>query len=158
MNQLPDTLDVRGRTKGRTITDTPSLRSGVSADAALDVDVDEATLFEFPDPTPPPAPTPIGIGHRANALAAAYCDQVPLSKFPAVAAICRRAIRAGYGDSAIEAALDSLAEQRRTVTVDSLRIELEGPPKRRDGRLDGDGLRALARRLAAEEAGDGGSR
>lgn len=69
-------------------------------------------------------------GQRVNRLTKTYTDAVPLSRFPAVAGIVRKAVRAGsYTDDAITAALARLATDRRSVTTDTLRIELEGRPR-----------------------------
>jgi hypothetical protein len=65
---------------------------------------------------------------RAQALATRYHELVPLSKFPATLTIARQAIRAGYADALIEAALVRLAGEGRPLTVDVLRVELEGLP------------------------------
>ena len=76
--------------------------------------------------------TPAGeINLRAQALARMWTELVPLSKFPATLGICKRAIQAGKTDPEIEAALRRMASEGRTLTIDSLRVELEGlPPSR----------------------------
>lgn len=69
---------------------------------------------------------------RANSITKAYRDLVPLSNFPAVAGIVRKAIRAGrYTDQEITEALTRMAADGRPVTTDALRIELEGMPEPR---------------------------
>lgn len=74
-----------------------------------------------------PLPVTPTVNQRANALARIYCDQVPLSRFPAIAGIARKAIAAGrYRDDEIAEALTRLAAEGRPVTVDSLRVALEG--------------------------------
>lgn len=74
------------------------------------------------------------VNQRANTLATHYTDRVPLSKHQAVAALLRRAINSElYTDQAIATALDRLIDAQRPVTADTLRIELEGTP-RRNGR------------------------
>jgi len=111
-----------------TASDVPSLFEGV---------VGGYVSGEVPQPTthnPPPSegesssPT---IGQRGNTLAKIYTDLRPLSKFPAIATMVRKAIASGYSDTAIGDALRRLAEDGRTVTIDSLRIELDGPPRLR---------------------------
>lgn len=79
-----------------------------------------------------PAP-PLTPSKRAQALAAAYVEQVPLSNFPAVMQVARKAINAGYTDEVLRSALDRMARDRRPVTTDALRIELDGLPARRGG-------------------------
>jgi hypothetical protein len=54
-----------------------------------------------------------------------------MSRFPAVAGIVRKAIRAQHSDQAITDALVRLAGEGRSVTVETLRIELEGLPASR---------------------------
>ncbi len=71
------------------------------------------------------------LNQRVNRLTRTYCDVVKLSKFPAIMVIVRKAIAAGYADDAITAALSRLAVEGRPVTVDVLRIELEGLPAAR---------------------------
>ncbi len=65
----------------------------------------------------------------AQELTKAYTDRVPLSKFPAVLQIVRRARNSKrYSDQQIRDALVRLAEEGRAVTVDTLRYELDGFP------------------------------
>lgn len=68
---------------------------------------------------------------RAQALARGYVELVPLSKFPAILALAKKAMNAGYADDLIAAALARLAEDGRSVTTETLRIELEGMTPRR---------------------------
>ena len=68
----------------------------------------------------------------AQEITRAYAERVPLSKFPAVLGIVRRALKANYPPDAVKAALLRLADERRPVTVDSLRVELEGLPAPRN--------------------------
>lgn len=95
-------------------------------------------------------------GQRVNDLAKTYTDRVPLSNFPAVAGVVRKAVRTGmWDDATIGAALERLAEEGRSVTTDALRYELSGFPGQRSNRA-----RALeagverTRRLAALEGWD----
>lgn len=92
-------------------------------------------------------------GQRVNALTKVYTDLVPLSNFPAVAGVVRKAVRAAmWDDETIAEALERLARDGRSVTTDSLRYELTGFPGRQSNRA-----RALeaglerTRRLAAAE-------
>lgn len=81
----------------------------------------------FGDAAAPPE-TP---GQQANRLTKAYTDLVPLSNFPAVAGVVRKALRSGYGEQAITEALIRMGMDGRSVTTDSLRYELDGLPQRR---------------------------
>lgn len=83
-----------------------------------------ATLIDL---EPRPAAPETTVNRRAQALARIYAELVPLSKFPAVMRICKQAIDAGYDDAAIEQALRRIVVDGRPVTVDVLRLELEGP-------------------------------
>lgn len=83
------------------------------------------------------AAAPESDGARANRLTKTFTDQVKLSNFPAVAGIVRKAVKAGYTDQAIVDALSRLADDKRSVTTDTLRTELEGPaPPRRGQQAD----------------------
>lgn len=90
-----------------------------------------------PQPIPPSAAAGAGgevdpkkaANKAAQALAKTYTDLVPLSNFPAVMAIVKKARSAGrYDDGQIRAALERLGADGRSVTTDSLRYELEGFP------------------------------
>lgn len=74
------------------------------------------------------ADAPEAEGARANRLAKTFTDRVRLSNFPAVAGVVRKAIKANYADAAIVDALGRLADDGRSVTTDTLRLELEGRP------------------------------
>ena len=64
---------------------------------------------------------------------------MPLSNFPSIAGICRKAISATregapiYTDEQIAGALKRMARDNRAVTADSLRVELDGLPPSRYG-------------------------
>jgi hypothetical protein len=80
-----------------------------------------------------PIVRPMSLNKRAQELAKAYAELVPLSRFPAVMGIVKQALNAKsrddqplYSDDQIRAALVRLAEEGRPVTVDTLRIEIEG--------------------------------
>lgn len=73
------------------------------------------------------------INTLAQEITKAYTDRVPLSKFVAVMAIVKRALATNlYTPEQITDALTTLADEGRPVTVDSLRIALEGSPARKD--------------------------
>lgn len=110
----------------------------------------EITTAERAEKRAPAEPRPAT--KAAQELARAYYERVPLCSFPAIMKIAKRALEAGYPLAAVRAALLRLADSGRSVTFDSLRIELDGPPVRA---APGDdkfraGL-ALAARLEAEE-------
>lgn len=97
---------------------------------------DSATRAEPAAPPPLPIPASETEGQRVNRLTKTYTDRVPLSKFPAVAGVVRQAVRAvdersnpRYDDPQLIQALTRLAAEGRSVTVDSLRYELEGFPR-----------------------------
>lgn len=102
--------------------------------------------------------TPNGVsapseGQRVNVLAKRYTDRVPLSNFPAVAGVVRKAVRAAmWADDEIAAALERLADDGRAVTTDALRYELQGFPGRQSNRQRAlaDGVEAVKRYAQAE--------
>ena len=74
------------------------------------------------------AATPPNATVIAQRLAKGYATKVPLSKFTAIMGICKKALAANYTEEQITIALDQLAEEGRPVTVDTLRIQMEGLP------------------------------
>lgn len=117
---------------------------------------------------PPAAPDPPiseTEGQRVNRLARAFTDLVPMSNFPAVSGVVRKAVRAApngsplYDDTQIGEALQRLAAEGRSLTVETLRVELDGLPPtahRHNGARPvsqgfHDGL-ALAQRMAEHDA------
>ena len=64
----------------------------------------------------------------SNRLAKGYTDVVPLSRFPAIAGIAKKALQSGYDEQTIADALGRLATEGRPVTTETLRIEMEGLP------------------------------
>jgi hypothetical protein len=103
----------RGAVKGHTVVE------------ALEVDPPEV------EPTALAAVAAETPSVRANALATVYYNVQPLCNFPAVAGICRKALKAGHGMTEIAEALLRLAEEGRGVTTETLRVELEGLPERK---------------------------
>jgi len=71
---------------------------------------------------------------RAQALTGGFTEKVPMSRYPAVLGIVRKAIDAGKDDDDIAAALARIAAEGRSLTVETLRIELEGQPALGSGR------------------------
>lgn len=124
-----------------------------STQRLVDVSVDalhqrRGDVAETPPPTRPvysdplrgsahPAPTQGALidapphaeteGQRVNRLTRIYTDRVPLSKFVAVAGVVRAAVRAGHTDEQITAGLGLIADEKRAVTIDTLRIAIEAP-------------------------------
>lgn len=109
--------------------------NGVGADPAesaapLPVLASEAE----PEPAPAEAET---INQTAQRLTRIYYDRMHgMAKFPAVLSIVKRALNSGrYTPDDIGAALERLADDGRSVTVDALRYELDGfPAQKRDPR------------------------
>lgn len=67
-------------------------------------------------------------GQRVNRLARVYTDRVKLSNFNAIAGVVRKAVSAGVSDRAITHGLNVLADDMRSVTIDSLRYAIHGVP------------------------------
>lgn len=94
-----------------------------------------------PETVPPPAARTDEIT-TAQAITRAYVDRVPMSRFPAVLGIVRKALKADHDADQVKAALLRLADEGRSVTVETLRIELEGAPPARRLRAVAGGHRA----------------
>lgn len=85
---------------------------------------------------------------RSKPIADAYAEVQPMCKWVAVNGVIVHAIKSGkYTDDEIRAALLRLADSGHSVTVDSLRMEIEGLPPSRPGRQQ----QAGPRRRPAEE-------
>lgn len=68
---------------------------------------------------------------RVNRVARTYTDVVKLSNFMGVRSIVKKALTSGdYTEPQVIAALEVLARERDTVTANTLRIAIEGLPKR----------------------------
>jgi hypothetical protein len=75
------------------------------------------------------------VTQRSKRLTDAYAEAEPLCKWPAVNAVVIRAIKSEkFTDDEIKAALLRLAAGNRSVTVDTLRTELQGFPLAPPGR------------------------
>jgi hypothetical protein len=72
---------------------------------------------------------------RSKRLTDAYAEAEPMCKWVAVNGVVLSAIKSGrFADEEIRGALLRLADQGRSVTVDSLRTELQGFPPQQQGR------------------------
>jgi len=78
----------------------------------------------------------LSVTQRSKRITDAYAEAEPMCKWPAVNSVVIRAIKAEeWTDGEIQAALLRMAEENRSVTVDSLRIELNGLPPLPGGRV-----------------------
>lgn len=69
---------------------------------------------------------------RINTLTKVYTDRIKLSAFHAVRKVVETALKTGdYSDDQVHAALDRLVAQNMTCSMNTLRIELEGPKNTR---------------------------
>lgn len=78
-----------------------------------------------------PADPPQSPSRKANRLAGIYTELVPVSNFPAVAKVIRKAVDAGVDDSVIEAGVRKIAAENRSLTTEALRVAIYGPPRDR---------------------------
>lgn len=89
---------------------------------------------EVPQPALPVPPTAAAATSTADEIRTAqeitkaYHEREPMCRFPAVLGIVRKALQAGHGPSLVQAALLRLADEGRSVTVETLRIEIAGRP------------------------------
>lgn len=108
-------------------------RSRFDRDVGCQVALVDATTHN-PQPVIPPSAARAAAkaaNKAAQDLARAYTELVPLSNFPAVMRLARKALGTGrYSDEQLRAALVRLGRDGRTVTADTLRYELEGFPAR----------------------------
>jgi hypothetical protein len=93
-------------------------------------EVQPSAAADEPQPTPP-----LTITQRSKRITDAYHAAQPMCRWPAINGIVQLAIKSNkYDDGEIEAAMLRLAKEGRSVSVESLRIELEGlvplPPGR----------------------------
>lgn len=73
--------------------------------------------------------SPLTETQRSKRLTDAYAGREPMCNWPAVNGVVLKAIRSGrFGDAEVHAALMRLAVDGRSVTVDTLRTELQGFP------------------------------
>jgi hypothetical protein len=93
---------------------------------------------------------------RINRLTRVYTDRIKLANFPAVQGIVRKAVKAErngvrlYGDQELTDALNRLADENRGVTVETLRIALEGLAPFQRGRPNGVETRIARNRQVVE--------
>lgn len=86
-------------------------------------------------------PPPKSVTQRAKAITDAYTKAEPMSRWPAINAIVIKAIKTErWTDEEIQAAMLRLADDHRSVTVDTLRVELSGQPPSRGGLVEVNGF------------------
>ena len=119
------TLSAGTEEQGNRGTDIQNLTTFGSADSASHESTAAPTTLDLAvRETEPSAPS---VGQRANTITKAYVEVEPMAKFPAVAGIVRKAINCRrYDDQQITDALLRLAHEGRGVTVETLRVELDG--------------------------------
>ena len=72
-------------------------------------------------------PAALTITQRSKPLTDAYAEAQPMCKWPAINGVAIHAIKSGkYADAEIGDALLRMAKSGQTVTVESLRVEIEG--------------------------------
>jgi DNA-binding transcriptional ArsR family regulator len=120
---------------------------------------DLTDLHQIPSDLPTPsaslAPAGLTITQRSKRITDAYAAAQPLCRWPAINGIVIRAIKVEkFSDEEIRAALMRLAGEGRTVTLETLRIELEGMPPRAspNGGANRDMLNRAMERAQAKEA------
>lgn len=103
------------------------------------------------------APTAETLNQHIHRLTKIYTDLVPMSRFPAVMGIVGKAVNTGrYSDEEITSALERIAEEGRSLTVETMRIELEGQPPVAGKKTGTQRFAELAERLS--EGSRGGDR
>lgn len=113
-------------------TGNPTAGSPDGRLARLPIEHHPQNTIEEHQPTALAQPESETLNQRIQRLARIYTDAVPLSRFPAVMGIVGKAVRTNlYTDEQITDALTRLAGEGRSLTVETLRIELEGMPPSR---------------------------
>jgi hypothetical protein len=89
---------------------------------------------------------PLSLTRRAKAITDAYAAAEPMCRWPAVNGIVLKALKADkWADEEIHAALLRLAKEGRSVTVETLRVELAGrPPNGHAEFVEREGIRLRA--------------
>lgn len=133
-----------------TVSDTVSPSDGV-------VVTKKTTEMPQPPVPKPPAPSalpaPPTVQQRSKTITDAYYVVEPMCNWPAVNGIVAKAIRTGrWADDAIREAMIRLAKDGRSVTVDSLRVELDGLPADRQRPRQSTSDAAFNAALAAGQA------
>jgi hypothetical protein len=91
-------------------------------------DIQTPTVSAAPPPATPPAQQP-SLTQRSKKITDAYAEAEPLCRWPAINGVVLKALKTGrYSDDEIKAALLRLASDNRPVTVETIRIELNGMP------------------------------
>lgn len=134
---------------GSRTTHSARVRKGKEGKGKEELLLAATPLAAAPPPDSPPAEDP------AQRLTRHWVGLVPMSNWPAVHGIVRRALTAGHDPADVEAALTRLAADRRSLTVETLRVELDGrPPPRSPAPSPGnDKLAALDRGYRLAEGG-----
>jgi hypothetical protein len=126
----------------------PSLDAeGKGSGSGRDLDLDLEGIARRAPRSAAREPPPKSVTQRAKAITDAYSEIEPMSKWPAINAIVIKAIKADrWTDEEIHAGMLRLATEGRSVTVDTLRVELSGqpPPNRSNGLVEVNGFHLTA--------------
>ncbi len=108
----------------------PSLDAeGKGSGSGRDLDLDLEGIGRSAPRSAAREPPAKSVTQRAKAITDAYTEIEPMSKWPAVNAIVIKAIKTDrWSDDEIRAAMLRLGGEGRSVTVDTLRVELNGQP------------------------------
>jgi hypothetical protein len=115
------------------IAPTPTPTPIPPAAAGADASARQTALADMPAPPPPGAPK-LTDTQRSKRITDAYAAAEKMCNWPAANGVVLKAIKSRkFADEEIQAAMLRLADEGRSVTVDSLRTELRGfPPRRND--------------------------
>jgi hypothetical protein len=112
----------------------------------LDLDLDLEGIARSASRSGAREPPRLSVTQRSKEITNAYSAIEPLCKWPAINAIVIRALKAEkWSDDEVRDALLRLAAEGRSVTVDTLRVELAGlPPPSRNGLVEVNGYHLTA--------------
>ena len=127
---IGDDLSAQGNRLSDTPSDTVSPSERVVVTKGPYLDPQPTTHNPQPTPSAPAlraAPETLTVNQRSKTITDEYTSVVKLSRWPAINGIVSKAIKTGeWTDQAIREAIMRLAHEGRPVTVDSLRVELNG--------------------------------
>lgn len=97
-------------------------------------------VAESSEPTTEPSEPPVvalatteppTIDHRVNLITDAAYEVRPMMNYAATRTIVKKALNAGFADQAVHDALQRVIADGRSITTETVRVELEGLPERK---------------------------
>lgn len=129
--ETPQELETNPPGAGPVVPNTGTREPGREGVADAPPAADDGGMFAKPST---PASEKRDRTKVAQAIANSYRDTVKFSSYPAVLGVVQAALNSGdYSGEAVRAACTRLAGERRSLTIETLRVELEGFTPRSNG-------------------------